>query len=186
MRAVRWMAWVLVVPLCAVAGLTLGCSEAVDFDKEGAGLDEPDPGELEDPPEADCVCKPKPLAPFNPDLHLVWIGDPRNAKDCAEIDRLPGFEGEVVSAGPDRGFPAVKPGDRVRECLITTKAELCATDSELCAPPPPPDYRLCITRETDGVCPFPYYPQHVGAQQDGSPSGSPATLFCCTTPEPAR
>ena len=183
MRAVRWMAWVLAVLVCVAAGLTWGCSSLTYLDEEMPALEEPDPGELEDPPDADCVCKPKPLAPFNPDLHLVWIGDPRNAKECAEIDRLPGFEGEVVSVGADRGFPAVKPGDRVRECLITTLADPCG-DGQLCAPPPPPDYRLCITREIDGVCPPPYYPQHVVARQDGTPTETPATLFCCTTPEP--
>ena len=183
MRAVRSMAWFLVTLMYVMTVMTAGCWGFDEFDNEGPKPDEPDPGDLEDPPEVQCECKPKPLAPFNPDLHLVWIGDPRSERQCAEIDRLPGFEGEVVSVGADRGFPAVKPGDRVRECLITTQAEGCQ-DGEICVPPPPPEYRLCISREIDGLCPLPYYPQHVAARQEGAPSETPAMLFCCTTPEP--
>lgn len=190
MRAVRWMAWALVgLVVCMLAGLTAGCmSSQGAFDKESAGLDETDPDELPEAPLAQCagVCQPEPPLPFNPRIHLIWIGNPRLVTpDCPAEANLPGFAGEVVSMASAPDWPKVLPGDRVRECLISADHEGCENGTT-CAPPAPRDYRLCVSRENQGQCPADHYAQHIVAREDGAATEDPGVILCCTAPQQVR
>lgn len=183
MRASPWSWWIFVLATLVFTGWGAGCTPS-RFDRDRSGPapveetdDDPLPSTSADQAECPGNCVAEPPAPFNSKVHLVWFGAAATPPDCPEIAPLPGMLAHIVSIDMD-GQPGRAAGPWVRECLISDDAESC-DQGTTCAPLPPEDYELCISRELDGPCPDDYYPRHVVAQEQGEPPASPLTL-CCT------
>lgn len=200
MRAAERLLWVLVLSVLTCMGLTVGCKQGHygmkvdDAAAESNPADDPGTtsgdtdlpgGVLTDTnPPAVCAgkCLPQPQIPFNARIHMVWIGSSASVPDCPAIAPLSGFEGYVVSMSGMQDPP--DPGDPlwVQECLISTDSGPC--DAGLtCAPLPPDDYRLCLSRENAGPCPEQTYPERIVAEETGNdPAAAPVTLCCVGNP----
>lgn len=195
MRVAGSLVWLLVVSLLACAGLTGGCMGRPDgygSPSSAAETDETDPSDdtlTEDPITATdparpgiCPgeCTPEPQIPFNGKIHLVWLGSAAAVPDCPAQAPLQGFEGYVVAMADMKGPPDPRDGGGlwVRECLISTDSATCEGGTT-CAPAPPLDYRLCLSRESAGSCPPDHYPQQIVAQEWAASPPSAAVTLCC-------
>lgn len=192
MRVAGRLVWALVVSLLVCAASSAGCARLEGGIDEAGGdapaETDPDSDLLDDDTDPEIVCpgecRPEPQLPFNSRIHLVWIGLASAVPDCpADVAPLAGFEGYVVSMSGAKGGGR-EGAQWVRECLISNDSDGCGSGTT-CAPIPPEDYRLCLSRENNGPCPQDYYPEHVVAHEQPSAlvEGQDVVL-CCTQPPP--
>lgn len=179
MRGISCSWWVLLLAAMAFVGAGVGCDE----EREGweISADDPDPEEeIPGPnPASTCPgkCRTVPPAPFNDRIHLVFLAPAGVEPECPSTAPLRGMLAQVLSMGGSAAGSRGQP-EWVLECLTSSHDDAC-DEGTTCAPLPPEDYELCVSRENDGPCPGLYYPEHVVVQEPGEPVAPPLTL-CCT------
>lgn len=173
--------WVLLVAAMVFAAGSSGCAQQYgDRDPAPADAFEDPEEEIPGPnPASTCPgkCRTVPPAPFNDRIHLVYLAPAGVEPECPSTAPLRGMLAQVLSMGGSTAGSRGQP-EWVLECLTSSHDDAC-DEGTTCAPLPPEDYELCISRENDGPCPGLYYPEHVVVQEPGEPVAPPFTL-CCT------
>ena len=184
MRAMQRALWCVMLFILACLGFAAGCvldnddhARAEDSAAETTPDEDPLPGTSDHEPECPGKCVAEPPAPFNGKVHLIWIGPESAIPECPPSAKHVGHLAQIVSMEMD-GQPERGEGQWVRECLISTDPAPCE-EGQTCAPLPPEDYELCISRQLSGFCTTGDYPRHIVAQEPGEPPPEPLTL-CCT------